>query len=152
MRGVVIADPVGYSYRRSFDENLTSDDAFVDSVKPGIEAFRRLLQAMWSIIAEPYVATEDQRVDRHAIRGAQRAGLISDGQVRIVTLRRSSYRRPAGVSSNVEWTHRWIVRPHWRNQWYPSRGVHRQRYIAPYVKGPDDKPLLANESVFALRR
>jgi len=30
----------------------------------------------------------------------------------------------------------------WRNQWYPSLSQHRQKWISPYVKGPEDKPLV----------
>lgn len=29
---------------------------------------------------------------------------------------------------------------------------HRLRYILPYVKGPDDKPVVVKDTVFALRR
>jgi hypothetical protein len=63
-------------------------------------------------------------------------------------------RRPAGeaTTATVAWTKRWVVSGHWRNQWYPSIGAHRQRYILPYVKGPADKPLDPRATVHALRR
>jgi hypothetical protein len=144
--------PLGHSYRRTYDHSIGADDSSDDAVKPAIETIRRLLQAMWSIMAEPYVAAEEVRVDRNATRRAQRAGLTTDGQVRVVTLRRANDRRSTGDPSNVQWSRRWVVSAHWRNQWYPSRGVHRQRFIAPYVKGPDNKPLLISQKVFALRR
>lgn len=47
----------------------------------------------------------------------------------------------------VDWSCQWIVRGHWRNQWYPSEGRHKQRYVPPYVKGPPDKPLRVTERV-----
>jgi len=30
----------------------------------------------------------------------------------------------------------------WHDQWYPSEQIHRQIWISPYVKGPEDKPLI----------
>jgi hypothetical protein len=48
-----------------------------------------------------------------------------------------------GDGEGPDWQYRWITRGHWRNQWYPSLGEHRQIWIAPYVKGPEDKPFKA---------
>lgn len=56
-------------------------------------------------------------------------------------------------STLIEWSHRWIVSGHWRNQWYPSSGTHELTYILPYVKGPDDKPLrISTAEVFVVNR
>lgn len=41
---------------------------------------------------------------------------------------------------NIEWSHRWVVRGHSRNQYYPSTGEHRTIWIESYEKGPEDKP------------
>jgi Protein of unknown function DUF45 len=44
----------------------------------------------------------------------------------------------------VEWSHRWTVRGHWRNQPYgPGRTKIRAKYIRPFVKGPPDERTLA---------
>jgi hypothetical protein len=43
-----------------------------------------------------------------------------------------------------------VVRGHWRNQWYPSLNARRPLWIAPYLKGPDDAPLLGGEKVTTL--
>lgn len=51
-----------------------------------------------------------------------------------------------------EYRHRWIVRGHWRNQYYSTRGDHRPIWIAPHFAGPEDKPLLGGERVNVLRR
>lgn len=40
------------------------------------------------------------------------------------------------------YSHRWWVAGHWRNQWYPSLGLHRQKWIHGYVKGPDGTPFI----------
>lgn len=49
----------------------------------------------------------------------------------------------AGTSASEQrdWKSRWIVRGHYRAQWYPSITAHRVRWIAPYVKGPADKEI-----------
>lgn len=74
--------------------------------------------------------------------------------VQIVTLRRP--KRPVAddhVAHNVDWKHRWVVDGHWRNQWYPSTKTHRQIWIAPYVKGPEDADLvLASGRVYEFTR
>jgi hypothetical protein len=44
-------------------------------------------------------------------------------------------------SGHVAWSHRWIVRGHWRLQACGPRQTERKRrWIDPYVKGPEDKP------------
>lgn len=61
--------------------------------------------------------------------------------LRVVTLRK---REPTyeGDSRAVDWQHRWIVAGHWRRQWFPAARDHRPVYIQPYLKGPEDRPLL----------
>jgi hypothetical protein len=54
--------------------------------------------------------------------------------------------------SPVDWSHRWVVSGHWRHQYLPSCGTHRQQWIASHVKGPDDKPLVVRDEVTYLRR
>lgn len=52
------------------------------------------------------------------------------------------------------YSHRWIVQGHWRNQPYKENGetVHKVIWIAPYVKGPDDKPLIFKRRAFEFTR
>jgi hypothetical protein len=45
-----------------------------------------------------------------------------------------------------------MVRGHWRNQWYPSLNAHRQRWISPYVKGPEDEELVLKDRVWVWDR
>lgn len=52
-------------------------------------------------------------------------------------------------SSGIEYSHRWIVRGFWRNQWYPSEQRHKPLWIAPYPKGPADKPLIIKDRIMA---
>jgi hypothetical protein len=47
---------------------------------------------------------------------------------------------------------RWVVRMHKVRQWYPSEQCHKVIYCRPYLKGPEDKPLLGGETVRSLTR
>lgn len=44
--------------------------------------------------------------------------------------------------------HRFIVSGHWRGQAYgPNHSERRRQWIAPFVKGPRDKPLVLKDTV-----
>jgi hypothetical protein len=78
-------------------------------------------------------------------------------EVRVIELRRRDYREhgydePTGKEAPA-WQYQWIVSGHWRQQFYPASNAHKPRYIAPYVKGPADRPLKAPAGdVFAVTR
>jgi hypothetical protein len=73
--------------------------------------------------------------------------------VRVVQLRSfSSLGEDTQGQSGHQHHHRWVVRMHKVNQWYPSEGVHKVIWRGPYIKGPSDAPLLAGEKVNALVR
>ena len=64
-------------------------------------------------------------------------------EVRVIRLPRR-VRGSAGEPRSVDWQSRWIVSGHWRQQpWGPERKRIRPVWIAPYLKGPEDKPLVA---------
>lgn len=88
-----------------------------------------------------YVSTRERRDDlpRSTRRRMKREQWEPRGVV-VVRLRRPKH-KPSGAPREVDWKERWIVGDHWRDQWYPSLNAHRQIWIAPYVKGPEDKPL-----------
>jgi hypothetical protein len=73
-------------------------------------------------------------------------------QVRIVRLRRADQQSTEPAAGEREWKHRWTVRMHKVNQWYPSEGRHKVIYRGPYVKGPEGKPMLDGETVHGLVR
>ena len=73
--------------------------------------------------------------------------------IQIIQLRRRSPATNGGESQSRGYSCRWLVRGHWRNQFYPSSQSHRPRFIPAYVKGPDDKPLKPTKSsIFAVVR
>lgn len=91
--------------------------------------------------------------DRAARRRLARAGDPA-APVRIVTLR--DVRRPTAGGGSTEggrdWSCRWMVSGHWRDQPYASQGAVRRIWINPYPKGPEDKPLRVRPTVKVWRR
>lgn len=75
--------------------------------------------------------------------------------VEIIHLRRnekSTTTESVGEGGTRNWTCRWVVHGFWRNQFYPSRGEHAQKWIDDFVKGPSDKPLKTATRVYAVDR
>lgn len=101
----------------------------------------RILQVTLRLMQQRIAVTHAERAGRPQRREAKREGW-DDREVLVVRLRRErgEHHEPSGEEAG--YSHRFIVGGHWRNQWYPSGQVHRQIWISPYVKGPDDKPLV----------
>jgi hypothetical protein len=106
-------------------------------------------RVMQKLMAETIVKSDPQHPGRPARREAQRFQM-PPSILRVVELRRArSHKEGEGrENGSREYTHRWIVRGHWRNQWYPSEGRHKQKYIGEYIKGPDDLDLIVKQRVF----
>lgn len=111
---------------------------------------RRLLATFWALCSQKIAIETRVRPSRQVQRQAQRQGRKLD-EIRVINLREPT-RSSTAAGSEVEWSHRWIVGRHWRNQWYPSRSEHAPKLIEAYVKGPEDKPLKVRETVRALVR
>jgi hypothetical protein len=122
---------------------------------------RRLLHALWLLLGQTITQTDEAHLDRSRRKRAGRAGIPP--RVTVVQLRNVESRRSEG-ETYVEWSHRWIVRGHpaWRQcgpnhplaEPYPDDPTKfRVRvWIAPFQKGPADKPLVLTEHVYALHR
>jgi hypothetical protein len=98
------------------------------------------------LMQQPLASREKVRPLPADSRRASRVG-ITDTSVTVVKLRHLKSAFEHGVARPREWRHRWIVRGHWRNQWLPSRAVHRPTWISPHIKGPDEMPLKVTEKV-----
>jgi hypothetical protein len=56
--------------------------------------------------------------------------------MRLITLKLSGMVKERGSSAGGSKSDKsWIVRGHWRNQWYQKDEVHRPKWIDPYWKG-----------------
>lgn len=107
------------------------------------------LFAFWNLIRQTAVTVvEDQVPPRPERRRLLRSGFKTPPLVRVVHLRGSRSSRGDGSAGPKDWRHRWLVRGHWRQQWYPSLESHRPVWIAPHIKGPDDAPLLGGHKVY----
>lgn len=113
---------------------------------------RRRFAAFAMLVNQTITEVTEHRALRPVDRRCQRAGVPST--VQVVRLRRVSGARsePEGETL-VEWSHQWLVSGHWRNQACgPSLSERRWTFIAPYVKGPEDKPLILKDKVYAAVR
>lgn len=77
--------------------------------------------------------------------------------VKVVTLRRAERTTSSATDKpeepGREFSCRWVVDGHWRNARVgPGRQERRLVYVHPYVKGPEDKPLVSRVKVYAVRR
>jgi hypothetical protein len=99
------------------------------------------------------LTSERQQVDRHARKRIAKEAPLVDPTVRVVKLRtRETISHDADRGeAHVDWACRWMVRGHWRQQFFPSRKAHQPIWITPHIKGPDDKPLRTpRATVFAV--
>lgn len=113
---------------------------------------RQALRTLWLMLKQELPAVTRLRPPRAQARRLGRS-LATVPEVNVIDLRRR--RRVAEQhepGEGIEWSHRWIVNSHVRNQWYPSEGVHRQIFILAYEKGPEDKPLVVKDRVYRLVR
>jgi hypothetical protein len=119
----------------------------------------RLIHAFWLLLGQTVTDIGEAPIDRARRKRAQKMSLPP--RVTIVRLRNTAGRQQPGESL-VEWNHRWVVKGHWH--WFhcgPNHplaqeiepGVYMcRRWLAPYVKGPEGKPLVITEKVYKLER
>jgi hypothetical protein len=89
------------------------------------------------------IAVRDERPAPRASRRRWQREMPEKSEPGIVVVRlRRPKSHPSGDHHTVDWKQQWIVGGHWRAQFYPSLGIHRQIWISNYVKGPADKPLV----------
>lgn len=105
-----------------------------------------MLKTAWILMQQPIAAQETVQAIRASRRRIQRLG-SEPSPVRVIKLRRASRSFGGTGSPSREYQHQWIVRGHWRQQWYASVQDHRPVWIAPHLQGPEDAPLLGGEKV-----
>ena len=124
--------------------------------EPGEEIVRTMLQMFISMqllaqqrIGEPQKLLPPRAQRKRAIKW----DMHNQRFITLITLRRKSVKKDDHEPEKIERTHRWVVRGHWRRQWYPSLKRHDWKYIYEHIKGPEDKPLIVTERrVFNFRR
>lgn len=134
----------GYEYGMRFPDDLPEDM---------LQAPSQQLLSLLAFLNSPYIPKRHERPTRAERREQQRESEPTDEQVTFIDLRTTpttTTTESDGTTTEVGWKHRWIVRGHNRAQWYPSEQAHHLIYIAPYMKGPEDAPLL--EHVYRVKR
>jgi hypothetical protein len=138
--GVGIDDPSG----NGWDDELQRVSVVED---------RRRLAAVWTLSQQEGLASKRDVIPPRADRRRAERADVEPSSLRVVTLRRlTEHGGAVDPMGDRSYSHRWMVSGHWRNQYLPSRDTHRLQWIAPYVKGPEDKPLVLKETVKAWRR
>lgn len=113
------------------------------------------LAAAFAFLEQQIVVASSQQAVRSTRRRLERLRWTHEPAIRVVELRRRST-APAHEhgADSPEWSCQWVVRGHWRQQACgPERALRQPRWILPYVKGPEDKPLKPPRArVFAVVR
>ena len=121
-----------------------------DGVHASIVEDRRLLAALWQLSSQAGLTEAvDRQPDRATVKRLTRAQKAVP-EVRCVNLapHRRGPRDGDSEASERTYRRRWIVEGHWRQQACgPGYSQRRPVFIAPYVKGPDDAPLIVPDTV-----
>jgi hypothetical protein len=108
-----------------------------------------IVRAAWRLMRQPLARETTEQADRAARRRLARAGQPAS-DIRVIHIRRSEHapRASAGHGPARDQDHQWRVGAHWRTYWCgPSRHRPEDRWIDPYLAGPDDKPVRGTERV-----
>lgn len=137
----------------------TQSDLPIEEGRVAIGQISRLFLAGCVWLNQKVAAVESGHVERHRQKQIIREtpGIDVEAPIRVVQLRRreapSTTPMASGDGAPVEWSCRWVVSGHWRNQFYRSSGERKLVYIMPFVKGPADKPFKAvAQTVYEVNR
>lgn len=121
-------------------DGVHGDGTTGQQARETVRHYYQLMATAFAFLKQQLIVTQTETPDRNTRRRAEAAGWTHNADVRLVYLRRP--RRESEPSDDpVEWSCSWLVRGHWRQQFYPSEDRHRAIFIAPHVKGDPDKPL-----------
>ena len=135
-------------------------------VNPHVELFRKFFLTMMRFCWQELLVSERATVTRQIRRAAVR-DLGKDFTMNVLRLRRIKKKKSGeddepGEGHRLD--HRIVVRGHWVNQYYSSRGPclledgttnpasHQRIWKDPYVKGPEDAPFVRKHKINALVR
>jgi hypothetical protein len=127
--------------------NLTDD-----TVRQAFMQLRKYFMATWLLSGQRIAGVTGQKPARGLRRRAERAKLPST--VLVVRLRRETGRQydDDHESNEVEWSHRWLVNGHWRRIWDKKEQRVRLIWVSPYIKGPENKPLILKDRIYKFER
>ena len=104
----------------------------------GVSKSTRLTLAFITALGHPLTRSVEMPTRQRQERRRIQRELPS---LRVLRLGSGASVRLSEAPGSVAWSHRWIVRGHWRQQAYgPRQTLSRLKWIDPFVKGPEDKP------------
>lgn len=124
-----------------FGMTYDGNDVDENGKETGAEWWWRILQITFRLMQQQLAAKEHFRSERHQRREMRRIA-FPERETLVVRLRRERHGETADEHGPANYSHRFIVSGHWRNQWYPKAEEHRQIWISPYVKGDESLPLV----------
>jgi len=119
---------------------------------PDFNAVGAFAMACLHLMMQPMIVTVD------TVRSGKKdafllpSGEVIEPEIRKISLRPMRYVKVDHDHSGRIYSHRWVVRGHWRAQWYSASEEHRTVYIAPYLKGPEGAPLLTQPKIYVWSR
>jgi len=112
----------------------------------------RFTMAVMALMTEPGICTTTLvRAGRKDAR-PDAEGVLRVPEIRRVDLRPMKHVAVSHDATGRVYTHRWVVRGHWRQQWYATIEKHKKVFIPPYLKGPEGAPLLTSPKVYVWSR
>ena len=110
-----------------------------------------MLSTVWLLMGQRGLATTRTGVAKPKNKAAaRRAAPVQDelDRVRIIEIRAGTDHAAAYSGTTRTHRHRWMVKGHWRQQYYPSSKTNRPVWIAPHLKGPEGAPMLTGQKVY----
>lgn len=113
---------------------------------------RATIISLFLFVGQRILATSSRPITNHNSRRRIAREIEHVPDVHVVELRRREYQQhDESQSSGVEYSCQWLVRGHW-HQYHTKEGL-QPRWVAPYVKGPPEKPLrVAKQTAYAVVR
>jgi hypothetical protein len=128
---------------KSEDFRLSYQSEHANGLLAVVMSLCYLMRQKLAVVRQPLMS----RTERRQAKRAE----IDLSKVRVIELRSRDV-ISEGSASGREYSHRWVVRGHWRRQWYSADCVHRPIWIPAHIKGPAGKPLLGTDKVYSLQR
>lgn len=133
------------------DRPSIGEDKFLEVT----EGIARFLLAGLAWIQQAILVTPDQHIERHERKRLEKE-LKKRPTLRLVQLRKTqhAYDEDAPEAERRQYSCRFTVDGHWRNQRVGAgRAETKLTWITPYIKGPDDKPLVVSpKKVYVVSR
>lgn len=125
-----------------FNMTFEGNEIDIKGIPTGAIWWWRILQTTLRMMQQKVTVKHHMRPDRAARRLMAEHGARPETMTVVVRLRgeESERKEPSGEKAN--YSHRFIRRGHWRNQWYDSEKIHRQIWIDPTIVGDKDLPLI----------